>query len=69
MSKTEHSPVATYSVPEAARVLGIGRDKAYEAARSGLIPALRFGRNIRVPRVALHRMLESGTGLRDEGSV
>ena len=47
----------TLSVPEAGRQLGLGRDAAYEAARRGQLPALRFGRHWRVPVAALERML------------
>ena len=48
---------ATYSVPEAGRIVGIGKNASYDAARSGQLPTLRFGRKLRVPRVALERML------------
>jgi len=48
---------AAYSVEEVARLLGIGRAKAYEMVREGRIPAIHFGRRICVPRVALERML------------
>ena len=48
----------TMSVPEAGELLGLGRDAAYEAAKRGEIPALRFGRLLRVPIVAIERMLE-----------
>lgn len=48
---------ATLTVEEAARVLGIGRNAAYEAARRGDLPALRIGGRIVVPRVALERLL------------
>jgi excisionase family DNA binding protein len=47
----------TYSVPEAGRIVGLGRNASYEAARRGELPVLRFGRILRVPRVALERML------------
>lgn len=47
----------TYSVPEAGRILGLGKNASYEAARRGEIPVLRFGRKLRVPRVALERLL------------
>jgi excisionase family DNA binding protein len=47
----------TYSVPEAGRLLGLGRNAAYEAARRREIPVLRFGRKLRVPRLALERLL------------
>jgi excisionase family DNA binding protein len=48
----------TVSVPEAGRLLGIGRNAAYEAARRGDIPTIRIGRLLRVPVVALERKLE-----------
>jgi len=47
----------TLSVPEAARLLGIGRGLAYELVRQGKLPALRLGRRLLVPRVALMRLL------------
>jgi excisionase family DNA binding protein len=48
----------TVSVPEAGKWLGIGRNAAYEAAHRGEIPAIRIGRLLRVPVVALERKLE-----------
>ena len=53
----ENTP-KTMSVPEAGRVLGIGRDAAYAAARRGDLPVMRFGHLLRVSVVALQRMLE-----------
>ena len=47
----------TLTVVEAARVLGIARNSAYEAARVGLIPTIRIGRRLLVPRAALERLL------------
>ncbi len=47
----------TYSIPEVAKVLGIGRTAAYEAARTGEIPTIRIGKRILVPDVALERLL------------
>lgn len=50
------------TVPEAAERLGISRNSAYECAKSGQIPTIRLGRLLRVPVVALERMLnEAGT--------
>ncbi len=49
---------ATYDVPEAARILGIGRSAAYEAVRRGEIPSIRLGKRLVVPRAALERLLE-----------
>lgn len=49
---------ATLTVPEAALLLGIGRDAAYRAVGRGEIPSLRVGRRILVPRAALERLLD-----------
>jgi excisionase family DNA binding protein len=46
-------------VPEAARLLQIGRDRIYELVASGRLPALHFGRTIRIPRDALVRFIET----------
>jgi excisionase family DNA binding protein len=45
------------SVPEAARLAGLSRQSAYEAARRGDIPTIRIGRRILVPREKLIRLL------------
>jgi excisionase family DNA binding protein len=47
----------TLSVPEAGKRLGIGRSAAYQAAGNGELPVLRIGGLLRVPKVALDRML------------
>lgn len=39
----------TVSVEEAARLLGLGRSAAYEAARRGELPTRRLGRRLLVP--------------------
>lgn len=51
----------TYSVEEAADLLGISRAGAYDAVARGDIPHLRMGRRILIPKSALHRLLEGGT--------
>ena len=45
------------TVEEAARELGIGRNAAYDAARTGQLPSIRIGKRILIPRAALDRML------------
>lgn len=50
----------TISVDAASKLLGISRGLAYEMVRQGKIPALRFGRVIRVPRYALEQLLSKG---------
>jgi excisionase family DNA binding protein len=47
----------TLTVEEAGRVLGLGRNKAYEAVSDGSIPSLRFGGRIVIPRQAIDRLL------------
>ena len=47
----------TWSIPEAAQVLGISRASAYEAAHRGELPVRVIGRRMLVPRVALLRLL------------
>lgn len=55
--QSEHQSELTLTVPEVARLLRISRGSAYEAIRTGQLPSLRFGRTIRVPRVALEELL------------
>jgi excisionase family DNA binding protein len=45
------------TVEETARLLGIGRSAAYEAARTGQIPSLRLGRRVLIPKRSLMRLL------------
>ena len=47
----------TLTVEEAAQSLGVSRAHAYELAAQGVIPTLRLGRRILVPREALVRMM------------
>lgn len=51
----------TLTVEEAAKRLGIGRNSAYQAARTGELPTIRIGKRLVVPRQALERMLATGT--------
>ena len=48
----------TLSIPQAAKVLGIGRLTAYAAAKNGKLPVLRLGRRLVVPKPALAKLLE-----------
>ena len=48
----------TLSVPDAGRLyFGLSRGASYEAARRGELPVIRIGRLLRVPVVAMERML------------
>lgn len=51
---------ATYSVVEAARILGISRGSAYEAARRGQLPTIRIQRRVLVPKAQLDELLGRG---------
>jgi len=44
---------ATISIEQAAKILGLGRTAAYEAARRGEFPTRRLGRRVVVPVPAL----------------
>jgi excisionase family DNA binding protein len=60
-----NSECQTLSVVDAGRILGVSRNTAYEAVKTGQLPVLRIGRKIRVPKALLERMLTS-TGEREE---
>ena len=46
------------TVPEAAKMLGISRNFAYQLVREGKLPSIRFGKRILIPKAALEKMLE-----------
>ena len=54
------------SVDEAARLLDISRDLAYDLIRRGELPAVKLGRRIVVPRRQLEVLLEEAI---DESSM
>jgi excisionase family DNA binding protein len=47
----------TLSIRETAKILGVGINQCYAAARAGTIPSIRVGDRVLVPRVALERKL------------
>ncbi|XID90463.1 helix-turn-helix domain-containing protein [Paenibacillaceae bacterium WGS1546] len=49
-----------FTLPEVAKILGITKERAYAVARSGLLPTVRIGRQIRVERQQLDRWIEKG---------
>lgn len=53
----------TYTVTEAAAVLGISRTSAYERVRAGELPALRLGRRIVITRTVVDAMLSDVSAL------
>ena len=48
------------TVPEAAAMLCISRNHAYDSVKRGELPVVRFGERILIPRIALEKMLEKG---------
>ncbi|MGB0681473.1 MAG: helix-turn-helix domain-containing protein [Magnetovibrionaceae bacterium] len=66
----ETAAAKTISVPDAGRLyFGLGRNAAYEAAKRGDIPTIRIGKLLRVPVVALERMLERASGASEPTQV
>jgi len=63
ISEDQDAP-KTISVPAAGwRYFGVSKNAAYAAAARGEIPVIRIGGRLRVPVVALERMLaEAGSG-------
>ncbi|RLC60875.1 MAG: DNA-binding protein [Chloroflexi bacterium] len=55
--RAEKSERLTLTIEEAAHLLGIGRGLAYEMARCGKLPIIRFGRRLLVPKAALEKIL------------
>ena len=53
-----HEDRLTWTITEAAQLLGISRATAYEAAHRGELPVRLIGWRMLVPRVALLRPLE-----------
>ena len=47
----------TLTVDETAKILGIGRNSAYEAIARGEIPVVKVGKRLLVPKAALEKLL------------
>jgi len=54
----------TLTVEETAKLLGIGRQLAYEMVKTGDIPSIRLGKRVLVPRRALEKLLEQPNVIR-----
>jgi excisionase family DNA binding protein len=63
--------VPTMSVPQAGKLLGLGRDASYRAAAANEIPTLVFGKRRRVPTATLRRMLglDAASEKKDAGAA
>jgi excisionase family DNA binding protein len=58
----------TVSVEDAGKILGYSRNTAYEAVRNGQLTVIRIGRKIRVPKMALERILAGSAQLMAEAN-
>jgi excisionase family DNA binding protein len=59
---TKRPDRATYSVSEAAALLGVSLGTAYKAVRSGSLPVIQVGGRYLIPREALDRLLAGESG-------
>ena len=58
----------TITVPAAGwSYFGLSRNASYAAAKNGIIPAIKVGRLLRVPIVAMEQMLASATPSLENG--
>jgi len=57
-------------VEEAAVAMSLGRSKAYELVRRGLLPSVRLGRSVRIPVAALEAWINerAAVAANDNGS-
>lgn len=49
------------TIPETAKILSIGKTKAYKLAKRGTIPTVRIDKSIRVPKEALYKWIKNNT--------
>jgi excisionase family DNA binding protein len=67
MATNEAKESLVFSVPEAGRLLALSRATAYMLANQGIIPTIRLGRRLVVPKIAIERMLaEAGNKTREK---
>ena len=53
---------ATYTITEVAKILGVSRNNAYEAVKTGKLRAIHIGRRVLVPRAAIEALLGKTAG-------
>jgi excisionase family DNA binding protein len=51
----------TFSVAEAAAMLGLSRNAAYQGCQNGQIPCIKIGKRLLVPKAALAKLLDLTT--------
>ncbi len=65
---TESLEALVYDVPTAGKLLNLSRATAYSLAAQGIIPTIRFGKRLVVPRKALEELLQSASKPKDDTS-
>jgi hypothetical protein len=55
-SKGDQKP-RVYSIPFAGAMAGLNRNASYAAAKRGEIPTIKFGKLLKVPAAAWHRIV------------
>ena len=59
MDIKETTESLVYDVPTAGKLLNLSRATAYSLAAQGIIPTIRFGKRLVVPRKVLEELLAS----------
>ncbi|MFC1929973.1 helix-turn-helix domain-containing protein [Chloroflexota bacterium] len=59
MATKETNESLVYDVPTAGKLLNLSRATAYSLCAQGVIPTIRFGKRLVVPRKALEELLAS----------
>jgi excisionase family DNA binding protein len=62
LARPDHPECLVYTVPEAGSLLGLNRNSSYEAAKRGEIPTIKIGKLLKVPKAALHAMIDGAGG-------
>jgi excisionase family DNA binding protein len=57
---TDKAEKLTLNVTEAAHLLNLSRNSAYQGVKRNEIPHIKVGKRILIPREALKRLLEAG---------
>ena len=57
MTIKEAAESLVYDVPTAGKLLNLSRATAYSLAAQGIIPTIRFGKRLVVPKAALLKLL------------
>lgn len=65
MTNTAALERATYSVPEAAEILGVSPRHLYELIARGDFPAIHLGARRLIPKIAINQIINAACGSTD----